>query len=132
MQFRYDHGVSKDQAIQGFKNFRPALMAKFGDQVSDLQESWAGHTLSMSFKARGQKVTGTLMVDDGWLLVDAKLPFEGYSYFRAQAKEYLLKAQIQPKMNGETHIVSKPIMGGGNGPPIWNPRRISPSPRSTK
>lgn len=89
MRFKYDHGVSKDQAIQDLKNFRPVLMSRFGDRVSNLQESWAGNTLSISFVARGQKVTGTLTVEDGWLLLDAKLPFA------ARLFEGKIKSEIQ-------------------------------------
>ncbi len=82
MRFRYNHGVSKEQAIQDLKNLRPHLLSRFGDEVSDLQERWTGNVLSMSFAARGLKVAGTLTVEEEWLLLDAKLPlaarlFEG-------------------------------------------------------
>ena len=82
MRFRYVHGVSREQAIQDLGNLRPHLLSRFGNDVSDLRERWAGNVLSMSFAARGQKIAGTLTVEDEWLLLDAKLPlaarlFEG-------------------------------------------------------
>ena len=75
MRFHYDHGVPQEQAIQDLKNLGPHLLSRFGNEVSDLQERWAGNVLSMSFVARGQNVAGTLTVEDGWLLLDAKLPW---------------------------------------------------------
>lgn len=75
MQFRYDHGASKEQAIQDLKNLRPHLLSKFGNEVSDISESWAGNVLFVSFAARGLMIAGTLTVEDEWLMLDAKLPW---------------------------------------------------------
>ena len=75
MQFRYAHGVSKEQAIQDLGSLRPHLFSRFGNDVSDLQERWAGNVLSMSFSARGLKIAATLTIEDEWLVLDAKLPF---------------------------------------------------------
>ena len=75
MRFSYDHGVPKEQAIQALKDLRPHLLSRFGNQVSDLREHWAENVLSMSFAASGFKAAGTLTVEDGSLMLDAKLPW---------------------------------------------------------
>ena len=93
MQLRYEHGVSIDQARQDLQGLRPNLLSRFGKDISGLEERWTGNVLSISFTALGQKIVGTLTLEEGWLMLDAKLPLA------ARLVEGRIKARIQETLD---------------------------------
>jgi len=50
------------------------------DQVSDLEQTWSGNTLSFSFKTFGIKIGGDITAADQKLLVDIDLPFSAMMF----------------------------------------------------
>lgn len=68
------HSLGKDEAIERLKSFGENIREKYKDQVSDLEDSWAGDTLNFSFKSFGFKVSGTIEVGEDSVTLNGKLP----------------------------------------------------------
>ncbi len=66
------HKLSAEEAREKLERFTQSLPQ---DQVSDLEQSWNGNTLSFGFKTFGIKIKGDLTAADQKLLVDVDLPF---------------------------------------------------------
>lgn len=76
------HGLSKDEASQRMKGLLEKVRSRYGDQVSDLEETWEGDTLKYSFKTYGFKIKGEVEVTDKNVelkgdLPIAAMPFKG-------------------------------------------------------
>ena len=69
------HTLGKEEALRRLKEKFSAVRNTYGTRVSDLEEEWNGSTLSFRFKAMGMKVSGTVMVEDSEVRLDANLPF---------------------------------------------------------
>lgn len=82
MQIELPHKFSKSQAVQRIKDALNEARPKFQGQVEIHEEKWDGDTLTFSFTAQGQTISGTLVAEDTRYVVNAKLPlmmrlFEG-------------------------------------------------------
>jgi putative polyhydroxyalkanoate system protein len=75
MQISLPHKLSKFQATQRVKDALNQARPKFKDQVEIHQEEWNGDTLTFSFTGQGQKISGTLTVEDTKFALDIQLPF---------------------------------------------------------
>lgn len=69
-------------ATARIKQMLDEARAKMGDQATIHEERWDGDTLHFDVTAQGQRIRGTLAVEDDKLVIDAKLPlmlrmFEG-------------------------------------------------------
>jgi hypothetical protein len=69
------HNVSKQELRDKIESELTGLLAGFGDAVSDIQQSWQGDMMRFSFRARGMKIKGTLLVADAEVVLDVDLPF---------------------------------------------------------
>jgi hypothetical protein len=61
------------------------------------EEKWEGDTLSFSFSAQGQLISGTLRVDDSEYVLDAKLPFM-FRLFEGRIQSEIEKQLAQLKL----------------------------------
>lgn len=75
LNFELSHDHTKDEVKSRLERFAEALQSKYKDQVGDLQQSWAGDTMSFGFKTMGVKLAGDMIVHDDKLVVDGDLPF---------------------------------------------------------
>jgi len=66
------HPLSAEDARAKLEKFTESLPQ---DQVSDLQQSWEGNTLTFSFKTMGIQLGGDLTAADKKLIVALDLPF---------------------------------------------------------
>ena len=66
------HTLSAEQARAKLEHFTEKLPK---DQVSDLEQTWNGDTLTFSFKTMGLKLGGDLTAADQKLIVSLDLPF---------------------------------------------------------
>jgi len=66
------HQLSAEEARSRLERFTETLPQ---DQVSDLEQSWNGNTLTFGFKTFGIKIDGDLTAVDEKLLVNVELPF---------------------------------------------------------
>ena len=67
--------LGKDTARSAVEGLLSRVTEKYGDQVSSLEQSWEGDTLSFSMTTYGFKITGNLVVEDEQVKIDGDLPF---------------------------------------------------------
>ncbi|MFA5010551.1 MAG: polyhydroxyalkanoic acid system family protein [Ignavibacteria bacterium] len=84
------------KALTRIQNNLPKLKEQHSDGVKDLQESWNGNTGEFKFKISGFKISGTLQVDDKFVLINGEIPFAVLLFkgtieetIRAKAEELL-------------------------------------------
>lgn len=82
MHLKIPHKLSKADGVAHVKKMLIDAKPQMGDKVTIEKEEWQGDTLHFAFTAQGQHITGTMEVQDGAFVVDAKLPlmlrlFEG-------------------------------------------------------
>lgn len=71
------HQLSAEDTRSKLEKFTESLPQ---DQVSDLEQSWEGDTLSFGFKTFGIKIAGDLTAADQKLLVNIDLPFSAMMF----------------------------------------------------
>lgn len=71
------HQHSAEDARSKLERFTESLPK---EQVSDLEQTWNGNTLSFSFKTFGIKIGGDLTAAEQKLLVDIDLPFSAMMF----------------------------------------------------
>jgi hypothetical protein len=75
MHLEIPHKVSqaaaKQKVIQGLNEARP----KLDGQAVIEKEEWVDDTLNFSVLVQGQRITGSLAVEENNFIIDAKLPF---------------------------------------------------------
>jgi len=82
MHLKIPYKGSRSEAVSTVKRALTDGRAQFADKVQIHTETWAGDTLNFDFTAQSQRISGTLAVEDGFYVIDAKLPlmlrlFEG-------------------------------------------------------
>ena len=61
----FEHNLGKMVALEKLKSFSEEVRAKYGSQISDMEENWDDDgNLQFGFKALGLKISGNLAVDD--------------------------------------------------------------------
>lgn len=68
------HTLGQQEAIERLKGFSESIRNRYKDQVSDLEDSWDGPTLTFSFKSFGFKISGTLEVGEESVVLNGNLP----------------------------------------------------------
>ena len=71
------HQLSAEDARHKLERFTESFPK---DQVSDLEQTWNGNTLTFGFKTFGIKIGGNLTAADQKLLVDIDLPFSAMMF----------------------------------------------------
>jgi hypothetical protein len=82
MHIKIPHKGSKADAKAQIEKMLSEGKAQFGDKVVLHEERWENDTLHFDVTAQGQRISGTLLVEDAQFVLDAKLPlmlrlFEG-------------------------------------------------------
>jgi hypothetical protein len=82
MHIKIPHKGTKDAAKAQIEKMLADGRAQFKDQVAIHEERWEGDALHFDLTAQGQRISGTLLVEDAQFVLDAKLPlmlrlFEG-------------------------------------------------------
>ncbi len=76
-----EHNLGKDIALQRLKSFSEEVRAKYGSQISEMEESWDEKgNLKFGFKALGLKINGELVVDDQGARIHGQLPFAAVAF----------------------------------------------------
>lgn len=93
-----DHNLGKQEALERIKGMLSGVKEKYGDQVTDLNESWTDNGGHFSFKAMGFNISGDLLVTDSTVDVDVEIPWAAKPFQGAmettirERAERLLKA----------------------------------------
>ena len=74
------HALGAEEARHRLERFAEALHSKYSDQVSDLNQSWNGDSLSFGFKTFGFKIGGTIDVAEDQLRVNGDLPLSAMMF----------------------------------------------------
>jgi len=95
MQFTIPHHTTKDKAKSKITEALAQARAQAGTQATFNEERWDGDTLYFDVTAQGQRISGTIAVDDTTFDINAKLPllmrpFEGR-----------IKAMLEQQMGGQ-------------------------------
>lgn len=91
------HTLGKEEAAVRMKNLIDKVEEKYGDQVSNLEQSWEGDSvLNFSFSTFGIKVAGTGEVDESQVKITGNLPIAAMM-FKGKI-ESDLKAIIERKL----------------------------------
>jgi len=69
------HTLTQEEASTRIKGMISKLQEQYGNQVKDLQESWAGSMGNFSFKVMGLQVSGWLDVSASMVAMEGDLPF---------------------------------------------------------
>lgn len=82
MHLQIPHKTTKTEAKQKIKDALEEARPHAKGQVEILKEEWSGDTFHFALLVQGKEITGTLLVTDMDLTLDAKLPllwrmFEG-------------------------------------------------------
>lgn len=82
MQINIPHNLTKEQAIARVQAGLNEARTKIGDQATIAEERWEDNVLHFDVTTQGQRITGTLTVEDKGFNLYAKLPlmlrmFEG-------------------------------------------------------
>lgn len=82
MHLEIPHKTTQQDAIIRVKRGLDEMRPKIGDQAQIHEERWDGNTLHFDATAQGQRISGTLAVEEKDFVIDATLPlmlrlFEG-------------------------------------------------------
>ncbi|MEX2559164.1 MAG: polyhydroxyalkanoic acid system family protein [Pirellulales bacterium] len=69
------HTLGREQATERLKGFLAKIKERHKDQVSNLQEEWAGNLLKFSFTTFGFKIGGATTVEENEVKLDGDIPF---------------------------------------------------------
>ncbi len=69
------HQLGSDEAKKRITRLIGETKTKFGNDVSDLEESWVENRGQFRFKAKGFSVSGNLQVEANAVHVEINLPF---------------------------------------------------------
>ena len=79
------HQLSQEEALSRIKSLVEDLKAQYGNQVSNVSESWHGNTCDFSLKMKMFKISGTIEVNDSTAEIRGSMP-PGTGRFEGKAK----------------------------------------------
>ena len=80
------HRLSRDEALARIKGLLERLKQEYGNNISNLQESWNGNKGTFSFSAKGFNISGTLDVGTFAIRLSGNLPFAA-RFFKGRIEE---------------------------------------------
>jgi len=95
LKIAVSHQIAQEEALRRMQAYGARLKARYGDKVSDLEESWDGNVLSFSGSGMGQSISGTVTVNAGAVAVELDLPFAAM----------LMKGKIESTVRSEVSRV---------------------------
>lgn len=88
----FEHNLGKSVALEKLKSFSEEVRAKYGSQISEMEENWDDNgNLQFGFKALGLKISGNLAVDDQQAKIDGTIPFAAIA-FRGKIEQEITAA----------------------------------------
>lgn len=84
------HELEQEEAIDRIKGLVAQLKKEYGDQVSQVEETWSGNRCEFSLKIRRFNLSGFIEVGDSSAEIRGTLPFAA-RLFEGPAKELIAK-----------------------------------------
>ncbi|HQY30777.1 MAG TPA: polyhydroxyalkanoic acid system family protein [Thermomicrobiales bacterium] len=69
------HTLGANEATTRIQGLLGEVKRDFGDQVTDLSETWTGHGAEFAFRVMGMQVSGTLQIADHLVQMQGDIPF---------------------------------------------------------
>lgn len=69
------HGLTAEEAKERLQSLFTKIKEKYGDQVSNLEESWDGNKLAYAFSTFGFNIKGDMNVEPNEVQVNGSIPF---------------------------------------------------------
>ncbi len=96
IEIQIPHILTQSEALTRIQQCLPELAAQHSDRISQLVETWSGNTGTFRLNASGFLITGSVTVEDGYVLIKGvlplmALPFKGQieSTIKQKAEEFL-------------------------------------------
>jgi len=99
MKVSVGHELDPDEAVKRLRYFLELIRQSYGQQVSQLEETWEERSGSFSFKAMGFKTSGTVEIDHVEVRVVGQLPLAAVM-FRGKIEE-ALRTQLTKALGRE-------------------------------
>jgi len=84
------HQLGQDEAKSRISKLIADSRAKFGDKVTDLEETWTGNTDVFSLRVMGFSIDGRLDVQPSEVLIDINFPWAAV-LFKDRVESEILK-----------------------------------------
>ena len=75
LEIKIQNNLSQSEALTRIQRFLPELAVQHSDRISDLEESWSGKIGEFKFKISGFKVSGSVTVEDTYVLINGNIPW---------------------------------------------------------
>ena len=93
MKLTYEHGSTKDQAMELLKAHGGLLAKELPPQVSEVRQEWHANGLNIFIKVFGMTINGRMLVDDRAVEVEVDLPMV------ARAREGELRDRVRRELD---------------------------------
>ncbi len=94
MKVAVRHKLSTNDARKRISKLIFMLKKEYKDNISNVTEKWTGNKNSFSFRMKGLKITGYILVQQNSVSVNGKLPFMAMP-FRGMIEETIRKKAIE-------------------------------------
>ena len=84
------HSIGKEEALSRIKNLLGNVQSKFSGQIKDVKEEWNDNEGPFSFSVMNMPVSGKLIVNNGDVALDGKLPLAA-SLFQGKIKQVIME-----------------------------------------
>ena len=74
------HQLGQEEASNRLKGLLEKVRDRYGNQVSNLNESWDNNTLTFSFKTYGFDINGNVAVESDKVELEGGLPFAAVAF----------------------------------------------------
>lgn len=88
------HRLTQEEALGRIQRMLGEMKQQYGNQVTDLTETWNGHTGEFSMTAMGMKISGKVAVEPGEVKLNGNLPFAAVP-FKGQIEKLIREQATQ-------------------------------------
>ena len=75
LKMQFPHQLGRETAQERLRTLLAKVKHRYGDQVSNLRESWSDNVLDFGFSTYGFGIQGNVTVDENEVRLDGQIPF---------------------------------------------------------
>jgi putative polyhydroxyalkanoic acid system protein len=75
LKMNFPHQLGQSTAQQRLQGLLEKVKSRYGDQISNLRESWVDNVLDFGFTTYGFAINGKVFVEDNDVRLDGQIPF---------------------------------------------------------
>jgi hypothetical protein len=88
------HRLTQEEALGRIQRMLGEMKQQYGNQVTDLNETWNGNTGEFSMTAMGMKISGNVAVEPGEVKLNGNIPFAAVP-FKGQIEKLIREQATQ-------------------------------------